>query len=429
MSIVWNNKIVALVAGASMLAAVEFVNIYVPEKVNDKFLFRLDKLREKLALNTAAIGASLNYGNEFEIFRKVHSFLIDITTFKFEKRSSDVFVTDTVADDVPIRIYYPKGISSSLQPIMFYFHGGAYCCGKLDTWDSLLEKISKQSGIVIVSVDYKLAPKYPYPLPIKDCYAATFYVLEHMKDYNLNIDTTRIIFAGDSAGANISSILSTQFIQHGKYTPKAQVLVYPPTQYFSFLLPSSIQYSNLELTSRARLSLIHMGLTRVNKFQEDFLIKNYHTLLLKDPLLKQKFESYLSIDLIPEEYKEKRFYYNNYANLNDFVYPTESEEYDLEKLDPTFVQLVNNLFETNVSPGLLDDEMLKNQPNTLIMICEHDTRKDEGLIFAERLKKAGNEVDVVYYENGYHGIILAENTLIGQKMRKDIIKFVKRNLE
>ena len=55
MNIVWSNKFVAIVAGASMLAAVEFVNIYVPDKVNDKFLFRFEKLREKLALKTVCL--------------------------------------------------------------------------------------------------------------------------------------------------------------------------------------------------------------------------------------------------------------------------------------------------------------------------------------------------------------------------------------
>lgn len=430
MNIVWSNKFVAIVAGASMLAAVEFVNIYVPDKVNDKFLFRFEKLREKLALKTAMIAAGFNYGTELELFRSIHAFLIRITTLnKIDNRSSSVFVSDTIAGAVPIRIYYPNGITRGPEPVMFFFHGGGYCTGSVNGWDSISRTISKESGIVVISVDYRLAPEFAYPLPIKDCFSAIFHVLDHMKDFNLNIDTTKIIFAGDSAGANIATIISTQFIQHGKYTPRAQVLVYPPTQYYSFLLPSSIQYSNLELTSRAKLSLMHMGLTHVNKFQEDFLIKNYHTLLLKDPLLKEKFESYLSVDLIPEEFKKERFYYNNYANLNDFVYPVDSEEYDLEKLDPQFVQLVRNLFETNVSPGLLDDAMLENQPETLIMICEHDTRKDEGLIYAERLRRAGNEVDIKYYENGYHGILLAQGTVIGQRMRRDINEFVKRILQ
>ncbi len=171
-----------------------------------------------------------------------------------------------------------------------------------------------------------------------------------------------------------------------------------------------------------------MGLTHVNKYQEDFLIKNYHTLLLKDPELKKKFEAYLSIDLIPEIYRNKKFYYNNYASLEELVYPSEAPEYDFTKLDPRFVLRVKNLFNLNLSPGLADDEDLKYMPNTLVMVCEHDTRKDEGLIYAERLRLAGNQVDVKYYENGYHGVITNERSTVSTRMRNDFIEFIRKNL-
>ena len=140
-----------------------------------------------------------------------------------------------------------------------------------------------------------------------------------------------------------------------------------------------------------------MGFKSVNKYQEEFLIKNYHTLLLKDPLLKEQFESYLSTDLIPELYKSNRFYYNNYANLNSFVYPSHAEEYDIGNLDPKFVEQLMNLFNLNISPGLCDDKLLRGQPNTLVQVVEHDTRKDEAIIYGERLRLNDNEVEIKYY--------------------------------
>ena len=152
----------------------------------------------------------------------------------------------------------------------------------------------------------------------------------------------------------------------------------------------------MEPTTRAKLSLFHMGLKSVNKAQEDFLIKNHHTLLMKDQDLKQKYEAFLSIDLIPD--------------------------------DQQFIELVKNLFNYNISPGLLDDDQLRNQPSTVVLVCEHDTRKDEALIYAERLRLAGNSVEVKYYERGFHGIIMAENSLVSIKMRHDLINFIKNNL-
>ena len=250
-----------------------------------------------------------------------------------------------------------------------------------------------------------------------------------MNDFNINIDLNAIIFAGDSAGANAASILSTKFIKQGKYKPKLQALVYPPTQYFNFLTPSSIQYSNLEITSRAKLALIHMGLKRVNKYQEDFLIKNFHTLILNDEDLKSRYEQYLNTDLIPEEYKKNRLYYNNYADLNELVYPHQkSNEISIEKMDPKFIEMVKNLFKRNISPGLSPDEDFINQPTSLVMVCEHDTRKDEALIYAERLRLAGNDVHVQFYENGFHGVFMYENSAVSRRMRTDFIQFIRENL-
>lgn len=269
-----------------------------------------------------------------------------------------------------------------------------------------------------------------------------------MNEFNLNIDLNSIILSGDSAGkhfiyqstkkkitklnffkgANAASILSTKLIKQGKYIPKLQALVYPPTQYFNFLTPSSIQYSNLEITSRAKLALIHMGLKRVNKFQEDFLIKNFHTLIVNDQDLKAKYEQYLNTDLIPEEYKKDRLYYNNYADLTELIYPIKSDDTDIENLDPKFIEMVKNLFEINISPGLSPDEDFANQPTSLVMVCEHDTRKDEALIYAERLRLAGNKVDVKFYENGFHGVFMYENSAVSRRMRSDFIEFIRANL-
>ncbi len=71
MNLIWNNKLAALLAGASMLAAVEFSNIYVPDNIDDKFAFRIIQLAKKVA----RLGARFNYASEMEIFRGFIHFL------------------------------------------------------------------------------------------------------------------------------------------------------------------------------------------------------------------------------------------------------------------------------------------------------------------------------------------------------------------
>jgi acetyl esterase len=109
-------------------------------------------------------------------------------------------ITNAVANSVPIRIYSPISRVSEPHPVMFYYHGGAYCFGKLDMYDTLLTRFAEELAIVVISVGYRLAPENAYPIPIEDCFAGTFHVLNNTQEFNLNVNFNKIIFSGDSAG-------------------------------------------------------------------------------------------------------------------------------------------------------------------------------------------------------------------------------------
>ena len=96
-------------------------------------------------------------------------------------------------------------------------------------------------------------------------------------------------------------------------------------------------------------------------------------------------------------------------------------------MEKNFQSLLYNLFNTNISPGLADDQQLKYQPKTYMMVCEYDTRKDEALIYAERLSRQGVWVDVSFYEKGFHSSVM-ENTDTGRQMREDLISYLKMNI-
>jgi len=83
MNLIWNNKLAAVLAGASMLAAVEFSNIYVPDNIEDKFAFRKSRLFERVGWIAARLGARFNFGTEIEIFRDFIHLLV-----RFAKQTS-----------------------------------------------------------------------------------------------------------------------------------------------------------------------------------------------------------------------------------------------------------------------------------------------------------------------------------------------------
>lgn len=96
-------------------------------------------------------------------------------------------------------------------------------------------------------------------------------------------------------------------------------------------------------------------------------------------------------------------------------------------MEKNFQQLLYNLFNTNISPGLVDDQQLKMQPKTYMIVSEYDSRKDEALIYAERMSRQGVWVDVSFYERGFHTTIL-EDTPVGRIMREDLINYLKMNI-
>lgn len=123
-------------------------------------------------------------------------------------------------------------------------------------------------------------------------------------------------------GANIATIISGKLRDSDPYTPNLQILINPPTQYFNFLLPSQIAYSYLEpLVSRPKLALWHMGMTSVQDSHESILYQNLHTLLL-DRTTREKFASYVDVELVGDQYKQGRYYYTaSDSNTMSLVYP------------------------------------------------------------------------------------------------------------
>jgi acetyl esterase len=125
---------------------------------------------------------------------------------------------------IPIRVYRPAGEAAS-RPLLVYFHGGGYTCGGLDSYDSLCRLLTLESGFVVASVDYRLAPEYPAPAPGNDAYAA-FVWLSANADA-LGADAARLAVGGDSAGGGLAANVTLRARDSGGPSVMHQLLVYP----------------------------------------------------------------------------------------------------------------------------------------------------------------------------------------------------------
>jgi acetyl esterase len=129
--------------------------------------------------------------------------------------------------DIPVRIYWPPIPDHDNVPVVVFYHGGGWSIGDLDTHDAVARAHAVGAEAIVVSVDYRLAPEHPYPQGIEDSWAALRWVGEHVAE--LGGDPTRIAVAGDSAGGNISAVMTQLARDHGGPPLVFQLLWYPAT--------------------------------------------------------------------------------------------------------------------------------------------------------------------------------------------------------
>jgi acetyl esterase len=124
---------------------------------------------------------------------------------------------------IPLRLYRP---STGVLPVLIFFHGGGWVVGDLDTHDVVCRQLASQAGVIVIAVDYRLAPEHPFPAAVDDCWSATTWIAANA--IALGIDSSRIAVAGDSAGGGLAAVMTLMARSAGPDL-KFQILVYPVT--------------------------------------------------------------------------------------------------------------------------------------------------------------------------------------------------------
>ncbi|KIV81006.1 hypothetical protein PV11_08460 [Exophiala sideris] len=119
-----------------------------------------------------------------------------------EKSSLDIVVRD--GTEIRLAIYKPIGAVSNAL-LFFNIHGGGWVLGQPETEEAQNRMIALKNKAVVVSVDYRKAPEYPYPTPLNDCYDAFHWCVRNAR--SLGANPQYILVGGGSAGANLSTVL------------------------------------------------------------------------------------------------------------------------------------------------------------------------------------------------------------------------------
>lgn len=188
-------------------------------------------------------GAPIRDGDDFPK-RRAKRFALQMSRvgrFVFGTADPDAVIDNRVISpdgiDIPLRFYRPPALTGPL-PAVINFHGGGWVQGNLEQSEWACSRIAVRAGVVVISVDYRLAPEHVFPAGVEDCWAATQWIHTHAAD--LGIDPEHLSVMGDSAGGNLAAVVALLARDAGAPNLRRQVLVYPGVEMYD-TWPSEIR--------------------------------------------------------------------------------------------------------------------------------------------------------------------------------------------
>jgi acetyl esterase/lipase len=123
-------------------------------------------------------------------------------------------------------LYTPSGPGPF--PAVVYFHGGGWVVGNRQVYDAGARALAKGAEVVVISVDYRLAPENKFPTAWDDALAA--YKWTAAKVGSWRGDPRRLALAGEGAGGNLAISTAVSAAAAGVTRPRAVIAIYPVTQ-------------------------------------------------------------------------------------------------------------------------------------------------------------------------------------------------------
>ena len=131
---------------------------------------------------------------------------------------------------IPARLYLPLRDAGGPPGLLVYYHGGGHVIGSLFSHDASARALCHYGGCAVLSIDYRMAPEDPFPAPVEDCYAALAWAAANAG--RLGIDADRLAVGGDSAGANLATVVALMARDDPEGPAlRHQCLIYPLVDY------------------------------------------------------------------------------------------------------------------------------------------------------------------------------------------------------
>jgi len=129
-------------------------------------------------------------------------------------------------DSLTVFIFKPKHLPKN-SPVIVYYHGGAFVLPWNKVSVTYATRLARSFNAIVVGVDYRVAPEYPFPTPNNDCYATLLWTIQNIEKWKGN--PNQIIVAGESAGATFATTVAIKAKEEQLTNIKYQLLDCPVT--------------------------------------------------------------------------------------------------------------------------------------------------------------------------------------------------------
>lgn len=392
-----------IITTAALVALVAYVGyVEVPQSMEDRYrALMAAAVYRLLFIVPYEITDWLGYGSFFE---RLHLLARhpepDLSKPPLTASYGILNVTRDKIAGLDVIVYRPKDLAENeLLPGHIYFHGGGWAMHHPDFHDKPSFEMANCTRHILINVDYRLAGKHPFPAPLEDCIKITKHVLKHGK--SLGINSNNLGISGDSTGGNLAAavVLSISKEKNSGLPPiKYQMLVFAPLQAIDFRTPSYVEVGEIMFPPSHRMAGFwahYMGLGP-KRIEDYALIMKYNRHVPPELLENSEYAKYLDRKNLPEQFRKPRpevmkHYYTSPEKAGVI------SSYDAELYDKIKDTLLNPLF----APLMASESDLKRLPPTFVIVSEFDVMRDDGLLYAHRLREAGVKTDV-YVSKGHH---------------------------
>ncbi|EFO84878.1 hypothetical protein CRE_03693 [Caenorhabditis remanei] len=294
----------------------------------------------------------------------------------------------------PVKIYRPINNQTSTDGAVIFIHGGGFALGNVEMYDSLVERMAFEMKTLFISIEYRLSPETVFPGGILDCEAA----IDHFYQFGeiqFGVNTSKVVIMGDSAGGNLATVVAQRRVARKALPALAgQVLIYPLLQ-MADMQTVSYRYFHTRLNGYAlvdpeSVAYYYMFYAGIDMDEKAYLIPSVVSNGHVAKHLHKEVEEMMSYRTVIETTRN----YNNHSISERWQIEKNYEAQDLMKP-----------FLTNPDFSPLMRKDLSNLPPTMVITCEFDVLRDEGLIYAKRLEASGVPTTSIHYENGFHAML------------------------